>query len=30
VKVDAPTVQTGIAVHSYVKEHTSVSDERLY
>ncbi|CAN7526787.1 two-partner secretion domain-containing protein [Variovorax sp. LjRoot178] len=28
--VDAPTVQTGTAVHSYVKEHTFGSDERLY
>ncbi|WP_309903626.1 DUF637 domain-containing protein [Variovorax soli] len=28
--VDAPTEQTGIAIHSYIKEHTSSDDERLY
>ncbi|MBD9665678.1 filamentous hemagglutinin N-terminal domain-containing protein [Variovorax sp. VRV01] len=28
--VDAPTVQTGIAIHSYINEHDSGSDERVY
>lgn len=28
--VDAPTVQKGVTVHSYINEHDSGSDERVY